>query len=342
MASKKTASSSILAGVGDLSSFLDQDDVQGKPMLVAKDKISPDANQPRKPDNPGFSTESIKELAATIKLRGLKTPISVREDTANPGHYIINHGERRFLACGVAGLDSIPCYLDNDYSDDDQVIENIQRSDLTPREIAEYIGRKLAEGLNKSEVAKKLGKSPAFVTQHSTLLDLPFCIAEAFRDGTIRDLTVVNELVTAFKTNPEDVEAFLAENTGEDITRSAVKIFREYLEEKSQRDQTPAAELTPDDLIEGGDKAGEDDSNDDGESGDNNDVTDSIRKSQESESDPLKMKKTIVIVEYLGEQGRLILNKRPSAEGEAWIKFDNGSEEELNLENVKIVCLMEG
>lgn len=341
MASKKTASSSILSGVGDLSSFLDQDDAQGKPMLVAKDKISPDANQPRKPDNPGFSTESIKELAATIKLRGLKTPISVREDTANPGHYIINHGERRFLACGVAGLDYIPCYLDNDYSDDDQVIENIQRSDLTPREIAEYIGRKLAEGLTKSEVAKKLGKSPAFVTQHSTLLDLPFCIAEAFREGTIRDLTVVNELVTAFKTNPDDVEAFLAENNGEDITRSAVKIFREYLEEKSQRDQIPGADLTPGDFTEDGNEGGED-SNDNGESGDNNDVTDSIRKSPEPESDPLKLKKAIVIVEYLGEQGRLILNKRPSAEGEAWIKFDNGSEEELNLENVKIVCLMEG
>ncbi|WP_309600434.1 transcriptional repressor KorB C-terminal beta-barrel domain-containing protein [Klebsiella pneumoniae] len=51
----------------------------------------------------------------------------------------------------------------------------------------------------------------------------------------------------------------------------------------------------------------------------------------------------MVIVEYLGEQGRLILTKRPSEEGLAWIKFDStGVEEELNLENVKIICLIEG
>ncbi|WP_407230940.1 transcriptional repressor KorB C-terminal beta-barrel domain-containing protein, partial [Escherichia coli] len=59
--------------------------------------------------------------------------------------------------------------------------------------------------------------------------------------------------------------------------------------------------------------------------------------------DPDKFKKAIVIVEYLGEQGRLILTKRPSEEGLAWIKFDStGVEEELNLENVKIICLIEG
>ncbi|MBF5088444.1 hypothetical protein HQH24_24775, partial [Escherichia coli] len=45
--------------------------------------------------------------------------------------------------------------------------------------------------------------------------------------------------------------------------------------------------------------------------------------------------------EYLGEQGRLILTKRPSEEGLAWIKFDStGVEEELNLENVKIIALL--
>lgn len=331
MASKKQASSSILSGVGDLSSFLNEENAQGKPMLVERAKISPDVNQPRKPDNPGFTTESIKELADTIKQRGLKTPISVRDNPEMPGHYIINHGERRYLACGVAGLDTMACYLDNDYSDDDQVIENIQRADLTPREIAEYIGRKLSEGLTKSEVARKLGKSPAFVTQHSTLLDLPSCVAEAFKEGTIRDLTVVNELVTAFKTNPEDVEEFLAENNNEDITRSAVKIFREYLDDKSQRDQTPGADFTPDDFSpddEGGD--------------DDKDPTPEPNKGGKSTPpDPLKMKTAIVVIEYLGEQGRLILNKRPSDEGLAWIKFDNGSEEELNLENVKLVCLIE-
>ena len=58
----------------------------------------------------------------------------------------INHGERRWRASKVAGKKQIPAFIDNDYSDDDQVIENIQRNDLTAREIAVHIGRKLAEG----------------------------------------------------------------------------------------------------------------------------------------------------------------------------------------------------
>ncbi|WP_319950377.1 KorB domain-containing protein, partial [Klebsiella pneumoniae] len=70
------------------------------------------------------------------------------------------------------------------------------------------------------------------------LLDLPDCIADAFNKGSIRDVTVVNELVTAYKQDPEEVQKLLEENEGEDITRSAVKVFREFLDEKesSKRD----------------------------------------------------------------------------------------------------------
>ncbi|WP_407238578.1 hypothetical protein [Escherichia coli] len=50
----------------------------------------------------------------------------------------------------------IPAFIDNDYSDDDQVIENIQRNDLTAREIAVHIGRKLAEGVSNLRLLKGL------------------------------------------------------------------------------------------------------------------------------------------------------------------------------------------
>lgn len=325
--------------VGDLSDFLDPDvGADGKPLLLDIDAIDPDPEQPRKWDNPGFSEESIKELADTIKARGVKMPISVRENPEQAGRYIINHGERRWRASKVAGKKQIPVFIDNDYSDDDQVIENIQRNDLTAREIAVHIGRKLAEGVSKTQIAKRLGKSPAFVTQHAALLDLPDCIADAFNSGVIRDVTVVNELVTAYKQDPEEVKMLLEDNEGEDITRSAVKVFREYLDNKEFHKRDP-------DTIDVFTFTGRTDSENDSieNDSDKNDVTDKVRKKQEKETDPDKYKKAIVIVEYLGEQGRLLLNKRPSEEGRAWIKFDStGVEDELDLENVKIICLMEG
>lgn len=330
---KKISSGLGLDTVGDLSDFLNAPtDVNGKPLMLDIDMIDPDPNQPRQKDNPGFSDESINELAVTIKARGVKMPISVRENTDKLGRYIINHGERRWRASKVAGKTQIPAFIDNDYSDDDQVIENIQRNDLTAREIAVHIGRKLAAGVSKSQIAKALGKSPAFVTQHANLLDLPDCIADAFNNGSIRDVTVVNELVTAYKQDPEEVKKLLEENEGEDITRSAVRVFREFLDEKE------ASKNESEDI---GEFNSEYDDNDGDHDNSNNDVTDKVRK--KTETDPDKFKKAIVIVEYLGEQGRLILTKRPSQEGFAWIKFDStGMEEELNLENVKIICLIEG
>lgn len=337
---KKNGSGLGLDTVGDLSNFLDASEVaDGKPLMLDIDLIDPDPNQPRKEDNPGFSEESIKELAATIKARGVKMPISVRENPDNLGRYIINHGERRWRSSKVAGKKQIPAFIDNDYSDDDQVIENIQRNDLTAREIAVHIGRKLAAGVSKSQIAKTLGKSPAFVTQHATLLDLPECIATAFNNGLIRDVTVVNELVTAYKQDPDEVQKLLEDNGGEDITRSAVKLFREYLDDKESRDPNTIDAFNGRTDAEG---TNSDEGQEDGDQGDDNDVTNKTRKKQEAESDPEKFKKAIVIVEYLGEQGRLLMTKRPTEQGLAWIKFDNGSEEELNLENVKIICLMEG
>ncbi|WP_407290548.1 ParB/RepB/Spo0J family partition protein [Klebsiella quasipneumoniae] len=96
--------------------------------MLDVDAIDPDPEQPRvSRTTEGFSEESIKELADTIKARGVKMPVSVRQNPEQAGRYIINHGERRWRASKVAGKKQIPAFIDNDYSDDDQVV-NIQRS----------------------------------------------------------------------------------------------------------------------------------------------------------------------------------------------------------------------
>ncbi len=104
--------------------------------------ISEDIHQPRKE----FNQETLRELTETIKLRGVKSPISVRPNPDKPGTYIINHGARRYRASINAELTKIPAFIDADYSEADQVIENLQRDDLTSREIADFIGRQLAGG----------------------------------------------------------------------------------------------------------------------------------------------------------------------------------------------------
>ena len=329
VAAKKKDNGLGLDGIGDLSSLLNANE-QGSsgPMEIALDAIDEDPNQPRTEDNPGFSKESLGELAATIKPRGVKSPISVRDNPDAPGRYIINHGARRYRASIIAGKTTIPAFIDNDYLEEDQVIENIQRNELTAREVADFIGRKLTAGKKKGEIAKMLGKSPAFVTQHVTLLDLPEPIAEAFASGRANDVTVVNELVSAYKKAPEEVEAWLGDESQE-LTRGSVKLLKEFLDDKG-RDPNTVDAFTNKTDSEGDEEQGEDE------------APESAKK-EPKEADPEKLKKAIVQVEHDGRPARLILNKRPPAEGYAWLKYDDdGHEFEANLTEVTLIALMEG
>lgn len=328
VAAKKKDNGLGLDGIGDLSSLLNSNDQVGNgPLEIALDIIDEDPNQPRTEDNPGFSTDSLGELAATIKPRGVKSPISIRDNPDSPGRYLINHGARRYRASIIAGKNTIPAFVDNDYLEEDQVIENLQRNELTAREIADFIGRKLAGGMKKGEVAKILGKSPAFITQHVTLLDLPEAIAQAFSSGRANDVTVVNELVNIYKKSPDEVETWL-EDESQELTRGSVKLLKEFLDDKGRDPNTVDAFTNKTDSE--GEESDDDEAGEDG-------------KKEPKEADPEKLKKAIVQVEHDGRPGRIILNKRPPAEGFAWLKYDDdGHEFEANLSEVKLIALMEG
>ncbi|EOV4287836.1 transcriptional repressor gene korB [Escherichia coli] len=326
---KPQASGLGLDGLGDLSSLLNEQPAANAgsagPQELPIDLIDEDPHQPRTADNPGFSAESLGELAETIKTRGVKSPISVRENPDAEGRYIINHGARRYRASKLAAKATIPAFIDNDYNEADQVIENLQRNELTAREIADFIGRELAKGKKKSEIAKEIGKSPAFVTQHVTLLDLPEPIAQAFNSGRAKDVTVINELVTAYKKNPEEVGAWLADESQE-LTRGSVKLLREFLEDKrsheGERDPNTVDAFTGKKEQEDGDAKG---------------------KKEAKEPDPDKLKKAIIQVKHDDRPARLILNRRPPAEGWAWLKYeDDGHEFEADLATVQLVALLEG
>lgn len=353
--STSSASGLGLDSMGDLSSLLTPNEnvTSGSPIELDVDLVETDPKQPRKKDNPGFAPESIAEIGASIKIRGVKTPISVRNNPDKPGYYIINHGERRYLGTLWAKLPTIKAFIDNDYSEVDQVVENLQREALTAREIADFIGRELSQGIKKGEIAKSLGKSAAFVTQHVTLLDLPEPIADVFNSQRCKDVTVINELVTAYKKQPDEVTNWLSDDNQE-ITRGTVKLLRDYLDETKSNDTSGSDDVvvtTNDDKSgspEGHDNstssqpfAGEDyDDGDDHQHENNGNKKD---KPDSSSSDPDKMKNTIVMVEHNGRPARLLLKKRPPAEGFAWLKYeDDGEEFEADLKTVQLTALIEG
>lgn len=325
-----------LGELGDLAGLLNEPPaataVSTGPQDLPLHLIDEDPNQPRTADNPGFSPESLGELATTIRDRGVKSPISVRLHPEAEGRFIINHGARRYRAAKLAEKEVIPAFVDNDYNESDQVIENLQRNELTAREIADFIGRELAKGKKKGEIAKTIGKSAAFVSQHVTLLDLPEPIAEAFNNGRGKDVTVINELVTAYKKNPDEVTAWLADDSQE-LTRGSVKLLREFLDEKRSH--------------EGGDgdlKGGESlHSIYDADGSDQLPQADASQGSKKQKTVQDKLRKAIVQVRHDGRSARLMLDRRPPAEGWAWLKYeDDGREFEADLSTVQLVALLGG
>lgn len=294
---------------------------KGSPLLIDLALIDEDPMQPRSKNNPGFQPSSLADLAATIELRGVKTPISVRDNLQQAGRYIINHGARRYRASKLAGKSTIPAFIDNDYNDADQVIENIQRNELTAREIAEYIGRELAKGRKKGEIGRSIGKSAAFITQHVALLDLPGPIAEVFNSGRVRDVTVINELIMSFRASPEDTCAWLSDKTQE-ITRPTLKLLREFIDEKASllKSTEPAV---GDDFCPGT-------------------PVNVAAPPDELKADVSRIRSPFVKVMWEMRVGRLLLNRRPSVAGRAWIQLDDdGSDVEVGLCNVTLLELAE-
>lgn len=134
-------------------------------------KIEPNPDQPRKE----FSEDSLRELADSIKEKGVLQPILVesRED----GSFLILAGERRWRAAKAAGLREIPVIV-RSFSEQEKLeialIENIQREDLTPIEEAQAY-RKLMEtsSMSQEELSVRLGKNRSTVANSLRLLKLP-------------------------------------------------------------------------------------------------------------------------------------------------------------------------
>lgn len=146
------------------------------------EKLKPNFEQPRK----YFDPESIEELAHSIKQTGILQPIvAVPEED----HYKIILGERRWRAAQKAGLEKIPVLI-RLMKDEQQIeaslVENLQREDLNPMEIAEAYN-KLAEelGYTQEEISEKVGKDRTSVANYMRLLKLPPSIQKLLSNGDL-------------------------------------------------------------------------------------------------------------------------------------------------------------
>ena len=146
-------------------------------------KIKPNPNQPRK----SFKDKSLKQLAQSIKEKGLITPITVKQDD---NKYVIVAGERRYRAHKLLKKKRILAYVIDAESNKDimymALIENIQREDLNPIEEAKGY-RYLQDNLKSSitEIAKTVGKSRPAVSNTLRLLKLPSQIQDSILKGEI-------------------------------------------------------------------------------------------------------------------------------------------------------------
>ena len=190
-----------------------------------------------------FNEDALNELAESIKIHGVVEPIIVKKSIKG---YELVAGERRTKASRIAGLETIPAVV-KDFTDQEMmdiaILENIQREDLSPLELAEGFKKYIeTTGMSQDEVAKKFGKSRSYITNALGLLNLPTPVKEKINNKEISasharvlskfdDENVINELadkVAKEKISVRELE--LISSTDESIpkrkpiTRQSIKI----------------------------------------------------------------------------------------------------------------------
>ncbi|PWJ40026.1 ParB/RepB/Spo0J family partition protein [Sediminitomix flava] len=165
-----------ILGDGPENSSSGQENVQKETVVEKMDEIPVSAIEPN-PYQPRthFEEEALRELADSIRVQGVIQPITVRK--LSEGSYQLISGERRWQASKLSGLETIPAYVRS--ADDQQMlemalIENIQRENLNPIEIAISYQRLISEcDLKQDELGGRVGKKRSTVTNYLRLLKLP-------------------------------------------------------------------------------------------------------------------------------------------------------------------------
>ncbi|MBX3347740.1 MAG: ParB/RepB/Spo0J family partition protein [Nitrospira sp.] len=191
-------------------------EVLGRPLHIPVKDIDEDPDQPRQE----FDAASMEELEQSVRIHGVKTPISIRPHPTEQKRWILNFGARRLRASRSVGKTTIPAFIDRSHTDYQQVIENLQREDLKPRELAMFIKKKMDEGEKQAHIAELLGVNRSMVTNHLALIDPPACIEEIYASGKCSSAKTLYDLRNLHKEFPKEVERWCSGD--QEITRATV------------------------------------------------------------------------------------------------------------------------
>ncbi len=216
-------------------------EVLGRPLQIPVKDIEEDPAQPRQE----FDAASMDELEQSVRTHGVKTPISIRPHPTEQKRWILNFGARRLRASKAVGKTTIPAFIDRSHTDYQQVIENLQREDLKPRELAMFIKKKMDEGEKQAKIAEILGVNRSMVTNHLALIDMPACMEEIYATGKCVSAKTLYDLRNLHKEFPKEVEQWSGK--AQDITRATVSALASELkglqrEKGSEEKREPVSE----------------------------------------------------------------------------------------------------
>jgi ParB family chromosome partitioning protein len=271
----------------------------GVPLMLDIDRVHED------PDNPRKAFDGLIEMAESIAEVGVKVPITVRPHPTIPGDYMIKFGARRRRASISAGLKQIPAWIDNVPSDFEQVIENLQREDLTAMELAQFMADKVAAGLKPTEIAKRLGIVPPTVIKHLALIDMPPEIDAAYQKGRTTSPETIYELRALYKHHPDETKAWLAKDV--EASRRSVEELKRSLEGGQGIAVSVAAPAAK-------------------------------RGRPPKVEDPGEIKRPVVVVRVGERYGLIVLNRRANEDDHTLVKWDDTAEVE-QVANHNIVFL---
>ena len=179
-----------------------------------------------------FNEESLRELASSVRELGVIQPITVRKLDYNK--YQLVSGERRFRASKLVGLETIPAYIriaNDQESLEMALVENIQRQDLDPIEIALSYQRLIDEiNLTQEQMSERIGKNRSTIANYLRLLKLDPIVQTGMRDGFLtmgHGRALIN--VEDGQTQLEIYEKILANSLS---VRETEKLVRELQEGK--------------------------------------------------------------------------------------------------------------
>lgn len=210
------------------------DKVVGSIIELELDSIELNPFQPRS----NFNEEALQELATSIKELGVIQPITVRKLDFNK--YQLISGERRLRASKLLGLETVPAYIRLANDNESLVmalVENIQRHDLDPIEVAISYQRLIEEiNLTQEELSERVGKKRSTITNYLRLLKLDPIIQTGMRDGFIsmgHGRALIN--IDDQDAQSDIYHKVVTENLSVRDTEALVKKYQESLKPKSAK-----------------------------------------------------------------------------------------------------------